>query len=80
MLLVSNDVDPGYAVFCPSLPGCISEGTDWDSALAMIAEAIEGFLELGPRPVPPTGEKERTIREWSAIGCLVETATVSVKV
>ena len=46
MLLVSDDLEPGYAVFCLPLPGCISQGDDRDDALAMITEAIEGFLDF----------------------------------
>ena len=80
VLLVSGDDEqPGYSVFCPALPGCISQGDDWDHALEMITEAIGGFLELGPRPVVETdSEKSRMICEWTALGCQVETATVKV--
>jgi len=35
----------GYTVYVPSLPGCISEGEDKQSALANIKEAIELYLE-----------------------------------
>ena len=35
----------GYAVFVPSLPGCISEGDTIEEALANIKEAIELYLE-----------------------------------
>jgi predicted RNase H-like HicB family nuclease len=39
----------------PALPGCISEGADWDSALKNIEEAITGYIEtlsLLKKPVP----------------------------
>ena len=78
VLLISDGVEPGYSVFCPSLPGCISQGDDWDDALAMITEAIEGFLECGPRPAIRGDEKEQMMRDWIAIGCQVETARVLV--
>jgi predicted RNase H-like HicB family nuclease len=35
----------GYTVYVPSLPGCISEGEDKESALKNIKEAIELYLE-----------------------------------
>ena len=31
---------------CPALPGCISQGLTRDAALANIAEAISGWLEV----------------------------------
>ena len=81
VLLISDERDPGLAVFCPSLPGCNSQGDDREEALAMITEAIEGFLEVAPtRPVAPEGEKERLISELIADGCTVEVALVSVSV
>ena len=43
--LVSGLDEPGYSVFVPALPGCASEGDDWDEALYMIQGAIELFLE-----------------------------------
>jgi antitoxin HicB len=35
----------GYAVDCPSLPGCYSQGKTVEEALANIREAIELCLE-----------------------------------
>ena len=35
----------GYAVYLPSLPGCISEGETVEQALKNIREAIELYLE-----------------------------------
>jgi predicted RNase H-like HicB family nuclease len=80
VLLVSDDLEPGYAVFCPSLPGCISQGNDRDDALAMIVDAIEGFLMFSPRPAAPDGAKERLIAEYTEDGCRIEVASVTVAV
>ena len=38
--------DGGYWVECPSLPGCASQGDTIEEALAMISDAIEGYLEV----------------------------------
>ena len=38
--------DGGYWVDCPALPGCASQGDTVEEALAMIADAIEGHLEV----------------------------------
>ncbi len=45
----------GYTVYVPSLPGCISEGDTYDSALANIKSAITLYLETlieGGKPIP----------------------------
>jgi antitoxin HicB len=36
----------GYTVYVPDLPGCVSEGETEDEALAMIRDAMEGYLEV----------------------------------
>ncbi len=81
VLLVSDDVEPGYAVFCPSLPGCNSQGDDREDALVMIADAIEGFLAIPyTRPEVTADAADRLIAEYKNDGCRVEVATVHVVV
>jgi len=41
VLIKSED---GYAVGCPSLPGCWSQGATEDEALQNIREAIQDYL------------------------------------
>ncbi len=36
----------GYTVSVPSLPGCISYGATFEEAVAMIKDAMEGWLEV----------------------------------
>ena len=36
--------DEGYAVWCPGLPGCWSQGATEKEALENIADAIETYL------------------------------------
>lgn len=38
--------DEGFAVSCPGLPGCWSEGQTEDEALANIREAIAEYLSV----------------------------------
>jgi predicted RNase H-like HicB family nuclease len=48
--------DGDLVVECPSLPGCISQGTTKEEAIQNIREAIEAYiltLEEDGRPVPP---------------------------
>jgi len=40
------DVNGGYSVTVPSLPGCISEGDSFEEANANIREAIELYLDV----------------------------------
>ena len=45
----------GFTVTVPALPGCVTWGKDYDHALAMAQEAIEGFLEVlaeEGKPIP----------------------------
>ena len=37
--------DEGYAVWCPGLPGCWSQGKTEGEALENIKDAIEAYLE-----------------------------------
>lgn len=46
----------GYVVFCPALPGCVSQGETAEEALEMIKDAIQGYIESLKKhgePVPP---------------------------
>jgi antitoxin HicB len=54
-VLMNRNEDGGYTVTVPALPGCISEGEDWDSVLKNIGEAITGYIEtlsILKKPVP----------------------------
>jgi predicted RNase H-like HicB family nuclease len=44
VLLVHND--EGYAVGCPALPGCWSQGATREEALANIQDAMQNVLEV----------------------------------
>ena len=38
--------EEGYAVFCPTLPGCCSQGDAEEEALENIRDAIRDYLEV----------------------------------
>ena len=38
--------EEGYAVWCPSLPGCASQGETRKEAVANIQDAIQSYLEV----------------------------------
>ena len=45
MVIFETDESGGFVVFCPSLPGCYSQGDTLESALENIKEAIQLCLE-----------------------------------
>jgi predicted RNase H-like HicB family nuclease len=52
---MNKNEDGSFTVTVPALPGCISEGADWDTALKNIEEAITGYIEtltILKKPVP----------------------------
>lgn len=59
-----HKTDEGYAVSCPGLPGCWSEGQTEDEALANIRDAIAEYLsaarELAERDEAEIREVEVT--------------------
>jgi antitoxin HicB len=51
----------GYIVSCPQLPGCVTQGETVEEALAMIKDAIQGYiasLQKHGEPVPPSLEEK----------------------
>lgn len=44
-LHLSKEVEGGYTVLVPALPGCVSFGEDIDEAIAMAKEAISLYIE-----------------------------------
>ncbi|MHB8840702.1 MAG: type II toxin-antitoxin system HicB family antitoxin [Candidatus Aquicultor sp.] len=44
-VVLHPDLEGGYTVTVPSLPGCISEGDTVEEALENIKEAIKLFIE-----------------------------------
>lgn len=44
-VVLAREDGGGYSVTVPALPGCVSQGETREEALAMIREAIEGYLE-----------------------------------
>jgi antitoxin HicB len=49
-VVLTREGGGGYSVAVPALPGCTSQGETRAEALAMIREAIAGYLESLARP------------------------------
>ena len=61
-VVLQPEDEGGFSVFVPGLPGCASQGETREEALAMIKEAIEGYLEsldAHGDPIPKPAEVER---------------------
>ncbi|MCU0670213.1 MAG: type II toxin-antitoxin system HicB family antitoxin [Myxococcota bacterium] len=58
---IEPDEDGVFIATVPSLPGCISQGSTRDEALANVREAIAGYLESlreHGEPIPPSIDEE----------------------
>ena len=60
MVVINASEEGGYHVWCPSLPGCHSQGETLQAAKKNIVEAIqchmESMIKEGLRPAPVTEE------------------------
>jgi predicted RNase H-like HicB family nuclease len=51
--VVLHPSEEGFAVSCPGLPGCWSQGSTEEEALANIRDAIEDYLTAAAESVDP---------------------------
>ncbi len=60
LTVLDRDEDGVWIVECPSIPGCISQGSTRDEAVANIREAITACLEVrAERGMPLTVETQQ---------------------
>jgi predicted RNase H-like HicB family nuclease len=60
-VLIEQDEDGVFVAQVPALPGCLSQGSSRDEALANIRNAIAGYLEslrAHDEPIPPAISEE----------------------
>jgi antitoxin HicB len=60
-VFIDQDEDGMFVAKCPSLRGCVSQGSTRTEALANIKDAIEGYLESLKKhnePIPPSLKEE----------------------
>ena len=80
ILLLTDPTEPGYSVFVPALPGCATQGDNWEEALEMARGAIESHLSVFPRPAIDGDEKASIVRDWTEAGFKIESASVWVEI
>lgn len=55
-VLIEQDEDGVFIASCPSLPGCVSQGSSRAEALANIEDAMQAYiasLKKHGEPIPP---------------------------
>ena len=68
--------EEGYAITCPALPACWSQGATSDEALENIADAISMYLDYLSEETE--ARKERLIQEGKDEGLPVELRDVNI--
>jgi predicted RNase H-like HicB family nuclease len=53
-VVMTSDIDGGYVVTCPALPGLVTEGDTLEEARMMATDAIQGYLESLKKHGEPT--------------------------
>ncbi len=60
-VVLEPDPAGGYVVYCPTLPGCYSQGDSIDEALGNIREAIELCIEDMKTHHEPVPDPSKTL-------------------
>lgn len=73
-IVLQPEVDGGYSVVCPAIPGCVSQGDTLDEALANIREAILVCLEVRNEQGQPAPTETPEIVAEEIRACLKDRA------
>ena len=68
-VILEEGREQGYVAICPALPGCVSQGSTRDDALANMREAMEVYIEAlleDGLPVPTERGRETVEIEVAA--------------
>ncbi|RZN14982.1 MAG: type II toxin-antitoxin system HicB family antitoxin [Methanosarcinales archaeon] len=55
-VVISKGEDDWYVVECPFIPGCVSQGKNFEEALENIKDAIQGCLTVSNEKIEIKGE------------------------
>jgi predicted RNase H-like HicB family nuclease len=61
-VIFEKEEDGGYHVFCPTLPGCHTQGDTYDKAMKNIKDAIRLYIESLKAHHEPIPEEDITIK------------------
>ncbi len=71
---LAPEPEGGFTVTVPALPGCVTWGKDYEHALAMAEEVIEGYLEVLAEEGKPIPEEPIT----APVDTLIQVRTPAV--
>ena len=69
-VIFEQEDEGGFSVYCPALPGCVSQGDTYEEALLNIKEAITGYIkslidDKLPVPKEPVFEEANSEKNYS---------------
>ena len=76
VVLVYSPEYQSYAVFCPALGRCGSQGWSKEEALENVKESITGWLKGEALDIQQ--DTETLLKDYGAVGCLTELAAVNI--
>jgi len=80
-VLIYPGEDGYYVAECPSLPGCISQGTTRQEAIANIKEAIELYIEVlqaEGQPIPDEKYEAFLVADRGTLRAIIRQSGLSV--
>lgn len=61
-IILEKEDDGGYHVFCPALPGCHTQGDNYNDTMVNIRDAIKLYIESLKAHSEPIPEEDITIK------------------
>lgn len=66
-IILEREEDGGYHAFCPTLPGCHTQGDTFDEAMENIKDAIKLYIESLKAHKEPIPEEDITIKPLKVV-------------
>ena len=66
-IILEREEDGGYHAFCPTLPGCRTQGDTFDEAMENIKDAIKLYIESLKAHKDPIPEEDITIKPLKVV-------------
>ena len=61
-IILEKEEDGGYHAFCPSLPGCHTQGDTYDETMSNIKDAVKLYIESLKAHKEPIPAEDITIK------------------
>ena len=66
-IILEKEDDDGYHAFCPALPGCHTQGENYDDTMVNIRDAIKLYIESLKAHHEPIPEEDITIKSLKVL-------------